>query len=255
MAGFFNQLTMNGDTPEPQPPLEVSPSVEAGKEAFIKMMMTYYDDPTRQRLEQIEADSHSLEKAQWKERFALIREAYTLLLPKIMRRAAKGLTINPYFIEWDFSPIETNAWCEIRGRALPFYPQVPVAGFFLDFADPYRKICIELDGKQFHDAERDAKRDAVLSELGWEVFRISGKMANNYMADELPEHLVDVDENGSESDDEEEERRSWDDHLRLHTLDGFFKWLKAWFYSKEEIALASQPALDEEEEEEGGMSL
>lgn len=211
-------------------------------------MMAHFHNPVRIRLAEIKVLSHDLGPDKWRERFALIREAYALLMPRIKDKARYAKTISPYFIDWDWSPIEFNAWCIIREKALPFYPQFPVSGFFLDFADPYRKICIELDGKAFHDPEKDARRDAVLRAEGWEIFRISGAMANTYMADVLPEYLVDVDQDGAESDDQEYERRDLDEQMRSTTIDGFFDWLKKWFYSKEEIAEAANPTPDDDEE-------
>jgi very-short-patch-repair endonuclease len=212
----------------------------------VEEMMAHYDDPVWQRLGQLKDLSQELKREQWRERFALIREAYSLLMPRILERARYAKTISPYFIVWDFSPIEFNAWTQIRALALPFYPEVPVLGFFLDFADPYRKIGIELDGKDYHDAVKDAERDRKLNEAGWEIFRITGSMANRWMEDELPDHLRRVDEEGG-TQDEEDERREWDDTLRRTTIDGFFKWLKEWFYSPYEIESAANPEPDEEE--------
>jgi len=38
------------------------------------------------------------------------------------------------------SPIEFNVWSDIRSNGLMFYPQFPVLNYFIDFADPIRKI-------------------------------------------------------------------------------------------------------------------
>ena len=42
---------------------------------------------------------------------------------------------------------------------LPFYPQYPIGKYFVDFADPVKKIVIECDGKKYHqDKEKDKRR-------------------------------------------------------------------------------------------------
>jgi hypothetical protein len=45
-----------------------------------------------------------------------------------------------YNISDYFTPIEQNIWNELRANGLPFYFQYPVLNYFLDFADPIRKI-------------------------------------------------------------------------------------------------------------------
>lgn len=73
------------------------------------------------------------------------------------------------------SPIEKIAWQSIRlQRKIQLYPQFPIANYFVDFANPFHKIVLELDGKDFHDERKDYKRDDVLKDLGWKVFRIKG---------------------------------------------------------------------------------
>lgn len=84
---------------------------------------------------------------------------------------------DPYALPFDrfFTPIEQEVWCFIRIGGLPFHPEYPVLNFFIDFADPVRKIGIECDGKEFHSYEKDFKRDEKLTALGWKIFRISGE--------------------------------------------------------------------------------
>jgi hypothetical protein len=73
------------------------------------------------------------------------------------------------------TPIEQWLWGDIRDANAVFYPQWPVAGVFVDFANPAAKVAIECDGAAYHqDKEKDAARDARLEALGWTVFRISG---------------------------------------------------------------------------------
>lgn len=111
----------------------------------------------------------------------LIREKYQHHLPEILQVRATGLRsrLNPYFIDWIplFTPIEMNAWCDIRYWGLPFYPQFPVANKFIDFADPFFKIGVELDGAAYHDKQKDRQRDEELYRLGWKIFRVTGRQS------------------------------------------------------------------------------
>jgi hypothetical protein len=108
--------------------------------------------------------------------FLEIRRLYAHVLPKwIAEYKASGRQLHdPYLMDWKFSPIERDVWCDIRCAGLPFYPQMPVLNYFLDFGNPFLKIGIECDGKEWHNAERDAARDARLSAAGWEIYRIPG---------------------------------------------------------------------------------
>lgn len=75
------------------------------------------------------------------------------------------------------TPIEKNVWNTIRGYGLELYPQFPVGKYYLDFANPFLKVAIEVDGKEHLDPERiakDAKRTYELSLAGWEIVRIPG---------------------------------------------------------------------------------
>lgn len=88
--------------------------------------------------------------------------------------------LDPYFFDWFsiFTPIENSVWCDIRSTGIPFMPQYPAGNYFLDFADPVNKIAIECDGKEFHDKQKDKKRDAELSKSGWTVYRLTGAECN-----------------------------------------------------------------------------
>jgi hypothetical protein len=72
------------------------------------------------------------------------------------------------------TPIERALWSDIRSLDLVLYPQYPVGRFFVDSGNPVAKVAIECDGKQWHDAARDALRDSRLREMGWTVYRFPG---------------------------------------------------------------------------------
>lgn len=85
--------------------------------------------------------------------------------------------VSSYPCDWKniFTPIEYDAWCAIRSKGrIVLYPQYPALNFHIDFANPGLKIGVELDGKHFHNAERDRARDRQLAKAGWKIYRISG---------------------------------------------------------------------------------
>lgn len=128
--------------------------------------------------------------------WAHIRERWAEVLPSILA----GKRPDPYFMTWDFTPIEREAWCSIRHYGLPLYPQCPVGRFFLDFGDPRKKIGVELDGKDFHDGGRDTARDAELWEMGWRIFRISGSDAMRLGDPDCLSQLCDIERGSDEYD-------------------------------------------------------
>lgn len=143
-----------------------------------------------------------------------IRSAYkrkTPLISEVSSERRRG-KINPYFLDWlpMFTPIEEAAWNCIRHYGVPLYPQVPALRYFIDFANPHFKIGLELDGKAFHDAAKDKRRDQELYDReGWRIFRVTGSEAFRQPPD-IPD----------EDDEEYEESiRQW---LR-ETCDGVVK--------------------------------
>lgn len=119
------------------------------------------------------------------DKWGLIRQLYLENIHDIMEtsKADKSKWAEPYSFDWSkyFSPIERETWQSIRtyGR-IPLYPQLPLFNFFIDFANPYLKIGLELDGKNYHDPDKDLKRDTALGKYGWVIFRSTGLEANNY---------------------------------------------------------------------------
>lgn len=108
----------------------------------------------------------------------LIKEFYAIFDRQIMAESSNEWAIDPY--AWDtgiltMTPIERWLWQDIRQANMVMYPQYPVAGCFIDFANPVAKIGIECDGADFHlDKEKDQRRDAKLGKLGWTIYRITG---------------------------------------------------------------------------------
>jgi very-short-patch-repair endonuclease len=124
-------------------------------------------------------DLHNLEQsyreASRRERLDIIREHYTRALPKIMSQAATDVTawaIDPYELPWNFNKNEQALWASIRRNPMVLYPEFPVLGYFVDFGNPFLRIAVEADSKQFHRKEKDLERDRKLCDAGWKVFRV-----------------------------------------------------------------------------------
>lgn len=122
------------------------------------------------------------------QRWNVIREAYALEMPLIMAAREEGGSVNPYFLDWEMTPIERLAWMDIRGMGLPLLPQFPVGGVFIDFGDPWTRVGVELDGAAFHDAKKDLHRDNKLKEIGWKIFRVKGRTAAKILPNPFDNH-------------------------------------------------------------------
>lgn len=110
-----------------------------------------------------------------------IVEHYEYITPQIIKRQSERIRgwIYPYcHIDWTsyFTPIEQETWQAIRAFGkCPMYPQYPAQRYFIDFANPYVKVGVECDGKEYHlDKEKDLQRDTNLFKDHWNIYRISG---------------------------------------------------------------------------------
>jgi len=90
---------------------------------------------------------------------------------------------NPYHVcpFEHLSPIEKSAWEAIKSGNNDFVPHFPVGKYVLDFANPHFMIGIECDGKQWHNAEKDAVRDRWFADKGWLIFRLEGRKCHYAM--------------------------------------------------------------------------
>lgn len=132
-----------------------------------------------------------------------IRQHYLEIDPFILNISA-GTPMrwfNPYtdLVDWMaiFTPIEMDAWQAIRANGkCPLYPQYPVSKYFLDFGNPYMKIGLECDGKEFHlDKQKDNKRDYELKQLGWQIYRIPGSDCRRPVSQEYYDVAYALEEN------------------------------------------------------------
>jgi very-short-patch-repair endonuclease len=77
----------------------------------------------------------------------------------------------------DRTDVEGLLWWKLRGLkplGYHFRRQVPMRGYFLDFAEHGSRVAVELDGSQHgtrENRERDAVRDRVLASEGYRVLR------------------------------------------------------------------------------------
>ncbi len=133
---------------------------------------------------------------------AALRKYYLRMEKYIMQvfRESKFLwaTTYPLGDKWKelFTPIEEQAWNIIRSKGrIVLYPQYPILDFYADFANPGLKIVLELDGKQYHDRDKDLERDKKMKAIGWTVYRVTGKEIyntrykdwSNFEEEEVPE--------------------------------------------------------------------
>ena len=72
------------------------------------------------------------------------------------------------------TPIEERLLTALRARGLRPMVQFGVDPFRVDFAFPDRRLAIEADGRDWHDAIRDDQRDRALQARGWQVLHLSG---------------------------------------------------------------------------------
>ena len=118
------------------------------------------------------------------DRFEAIKHNYKLFQSLVDEGLDSWMRGDPYEVgNWAalFTPIEAAAWHDIRAAGLPLWPQLPVGRFFVDFGNPVAKIALECDGKEWHDERKDAKRDQILNEMGWKVFRAPGWQCKRVM--------------------------------------------------------------------------
>jgi len=135
----------------------------------------------------------------------------------------------PYPVDWMkvFTPIEKAVWGDMRYAAVFMWPQFPVGRYFLDFADPNRRIAVECDGKEWHDRERDMERDAELRELGWTVYRVPGSSCMR---------TVEID--WSEAANEAELTR-W----LLETSEGLIRSIAVYYYGRQCLGISREDAV------------
>ncbi|MFO1317319.1 MAG: DUF559 domain-containing protein [Burkholderiales bacterium] len=149
------------------------------------------------------------------DKWGFIRQAYMEQMPHVMAMAARDARqfVDPYLLDWlaYLSPIEQSAWLSIRRRGVPLYPQFPLFNYFIDFANPYFRVGLELDGRDWHDPTKDEERDQLLAQYGWRIFRVSGAEAVNEY-----EHPIELEGRDADHTTTQQEISAW----LMSTCDG-----------------------------------
>lgn len=133
----------------------------------------------------------------WKEAYRVIRKIYLRLEPKLLEE--NFLYFKAYgtdFWRW-MNEVEQDFYHQYRCMGgVPLYPLYFANGYYLDFANPKLKIGIEIDGKKFHDANKDRKRDQDLADFGWKIYRITAAdvLKDQIYLSDLEERLCDLEE-------------------------------------------------------------
>lgn len=126
---------------------------------------------------------HGLESAtNYYEKLIAIKNFYLSNQEQIINKPTTWACAYPTDWSLIFSPIELMAWQSIRAKGkIILYPQYPALNYFLDFGNPGLKVALELDGKYYHNQDKDFIRDMELKKNGWNVYRITG--SEMYKAD------------------------------------------------------------------------
>jgi DNA helicase II / ATP-dependent DNA helicase PcrA len=72
------------------------------------------------------------------------------------------------------TPIESWLLQAMRNESLTPQAQFGIGRYRADFAFPSHRLIVEADGRDWHDAQRDAARDVHLEQLGWSTIRFTG---------------------------------------------------------------------------------
>lgn len=75
-----------------------------------------------------------------------------------------------------YTPIEKIFSEKLTERRIQYEPQVKIGRFYVDFIVQIKgsKVIVECDGRDYHDAKKDAERDKELKKEGYKIFRFSG---------------------------------------------------------------------------------
>lgn len=100
-----------------------------------------------------------------------------------------------------------------KSHGLRFRHQHPCLGYILDFYLPSRKLAIEVDGKKFHNPEKDAQRDSIIEyKLGIKTLRFTAWRVLfdlGYVVDEITKAAL-----------ARPIFKSWMQGAKMHTLPG-----------------------------------
>lgn len=167
-----------------------------------------------------------------------IRQMYLDFMPDIIEMAKKDITrwADVYPLDWyeHFTDAEKLTWHSIRARRVVLYPQFPAFQWLIDFANPYLRVGLEIDGSQ-HKPDKDRERDEQLAGIGWRIFRVPASQVFASIPD-----FSEICESGLEGEERETAIKRW----MLQSDDGVV-------HALERIVFSSiEPASEEEDPEQ-----
>jgi very-short-patch-repair endonuclease len=168
----------------------------------------------------------------WQLKRLVLQAAYRHYLPSILETAKSGHLLDPNIITWEFSPIEDATWHQIKTLGLPFYPQFPILEYFADFADPFRKIAIEVNRRELHSTRSHNIRKKLMRQAGWEVYRIPTCAAMRYLEDIFSADMASEIEEAINSEQPFSESNKPYLKMAESTLDGYLLVLRRRCYTK-----------------------
>jgi very-short-patch-repair endonuclease len=161
------------------------------------------------------------------ERAAIIRREYARTYPCQIEQ--KHRLYKPGFMGYFYNmPHHAEAaWSCMKAEGITMLPLFPVFQYFLDFADPYRKIAVlvEEDATPWEQSAID-EQDELLSVAGWTVYRIPKQVAVTYETSILPESMGRCPYGEFDDDEQHQAYLDYKPQLSTETIDGFFRWLK-----------------------------
>lgn len=184
-------------------------------------------------------DFHSryADATDWRVRLNIIRLAYNFHMPRILESARTGKIINPYIVSWQFTDLQDCVWSEVRGIGLPFYPLFPIQQFYADFADPARKIVLDIEGIAMPypaELERVKKREQAFLADGWEIHTISSSTVRRLLHDVFDEDYANEIEEAINSEYPYSDDNAHYLRDAKTTLDGYLLYLRRLRYHQEQ---------------------
>lgn len=174
-------------------------------------------------------------KTPLKHKEAIIREEYARTYSWLTSYPKEGRCYEPRFMGYHYNMTlhADYAWSCLKAEGISMLPLFPFFHYFLDFADPFRKITILVEEEETPwDEQAVVEQDKLLSLTGWTVYRIPKKVAHTFETKLLPEEMGRCPYGEFDDDEQYQTYLSYKPRLREETIDGFFSWLKEEVYSK-----------------------
>lgn len=166
-------------------------------------------------------------------RDSIIRQEYASTYPWLTEYPTEGHCYKPRFMGffYEMTHHAEAAWDCQKAEGISMLPLFPVFHYFIDFADPYRKIAIFVEESETPwDDEAASTQDNILNLLGWTVYRIPNKVAETFETQLLPQEMGRCPYGEFDDDEQYQDYLAYKPRLDTETIDGFFSWLKLEVY-------------------------